>query len=78
VRALNLTDKFEVESGMLCLKSKGFVPTIAEDLAEQSAMRELHRTYGKVGFSLWVSPLPQSEIAQSSRFSLLPSSPLSP
>jgi len=36
-------DKYEVESGMLCLKSKDFVPTMAEDVAEQSAMKELHK-----------------------------------
>ncbi|GAA5963771.1 hypothetical protein JCM3765_006846 [Sporobolomyces pararoseus] len=39
--------KFEVESGMLCLRSKDFVPTMAADLAEQNAMKELHKTYGK-------------------------------
>ncbi|GAA5849810.1 hypothetical protein JCM5353_008616 [Sporobolomyces roseus] len=37
--------KYEVESGMLCMKSKGFVPTMAEDIAEQSAMKELHKTF---------------------------------
>ena len=36
-------DKYEVESGMLCLKSKDFVPTMAEDVAEQFAMKELHK-----------------------------------
>ncbi|GAA5901869.1 OBAP family protein [Sporobolomyces salmoneus] len=39
--------KHEVESGMLCLRSKNFVPTMVEDQAEQGAMKELHRTYGK-------------------------------
>ncbi|GAA5915224.1 hypothetical protein JCM5296_005902 [Sporobolomyces johnsonii] len=35
--------KYEVESGQLTLKSKNFVPTVAEDVAEQSAMKELHQ-----------------------------------
>ncbi|GAA6043067.1 hypothetical protein JCM8097_005147, partial [Rhodosporidiobolus ruineniae] len=39
--------KHEVESGQLNLISKDFVPMAAEDLAEQGAMKELHRTYGK-------------------------------
>ncbi|CEQ39315.1 SPOSA6832_00836 [Sporobolomyces salmonicolor] len=45
--------KYEVESGQLTLQSKSLVPTGAEDVAEQSAMTELHKandslwTYGK-------------------------------
>ncbi|GAA5871194.1 hypothetical protein JCM16303_001721 [Sporobolomyces ruberrimus] len=39
--------KYEVESGMLCLRSKELVPTMMEDQAEQGAMKELHKTYGK-------------------------------
>ncbi|GAA6000593.1 hypothetical protein JCM10207_004567 [Rhodosporidiobolus poonsookiae] len=39
--------KHEVESGQLNIISKSFVPGAAEDIAEQGAMKELHRTYGK-------------------------------
>jgi hypothetical protein len=39
--------KYEVESGMLCLKTKKLVPTLLEDQAEKDAMTELHKTYGK-------------------------------
>ncbi|GAA5831033.1 hypothetical protein JCM11251_005116 [Rhodosporidiobolus azoricus] len=39
--------KHEVESGQLNIIAKNFVPMAAEDLAEQGAMKELHRTYGK-------------------------------
>ncbi|GAA5951404.1 hypothetical protein JCM21900_004399 [Sporobolomyces salmonicolor] len=35
--------KYEVESGQLTLQSKSLVPTVAEDVAEQSAMMELHK-----------------------------------
>ncbi|GAA5857414.1 hypothetical protein JCM8547_002267 [Rhodosporidiobolus lusitaniae] len=44
--------KHEVESGQLNIVSKGGVPMAAEDLAEQGAMKELHRTYGKT-FHTW-------------------------
>lgn len=47
-RTVALTDKYEVESGQLTLKSKNFVPVAAEDLAERSVMKELQTTYGKV------------------------------
>ncbi|GAA5936816.1 OBAP family protein [Sporobolomyces koalae] len=39
--------KYEVESGMLCLRTKGIVPQMAEDAAEKPQMQELHRSYGK-------------------------------
>lgn len=47
-RRFALTDKYEVESGQLTLKSKNFVPVAAEDMAERSVMKELQTTYGKV------------------------------
>ncbi|GAA5877668.1 hypothetical protein JCM1840_004978 [Sporobolomyces johnsonii] len=43
--------KYEVESGQLTLKSKNFVPTVAEDVAEQSAMKELHQASSLPSFS---------------------------
>ncbi|KAI0721024.1 hypothetical protein C8T65DRAFT_631967 [Cerioporus squamosus] len=39
--------KYEVESGLLQLAPKSFVPGAATDVAEQPAMLELHQTYGK-------------------------------
>ncbi|KAI0748181.1 DUF1264-domain-containing protein [Daedaleopsis nitida] len=39
--------KYEVESGLLQIAPKMFVPGAATDLAEQPAMLELHKTYGK-------------------------------
>lgn len=39
--------KYEVESGMLQLQVKNVVPGTAADIAEQPAMLELQRTYGK-------------------------------
>ncbi|GAA5884883.1 hypothetical protein JCM6882_007137 [Rhodosporidiobolus microsporus] len=39
--------KYEVESGQLNIIAKDFVPMAAEDIAEQEAMKELHKTYGK-------------------------------
>ena len=51
-RTFALTDKYEVESGQLTLKSKNFVPVAAEDLAERSVMKELQTTYGKVSCGL--------------------------
>ncbi|GJE86935.1 DUF1264-domain-containing protein [Phanerochaete sordida] len=39
--------KYEVESGMLQLQVKSGVPQAAADVAEQPAMLELQRTYGK-------------------------------
>ncbi|VDB84576.1 unnamed protein product [Peniophora sp. CBMAI 1063] len=39
--------KYEVESGMLQLQLKGAIPSIASDAAEQPAMLELQKTYGK-------------------------------
>ncbi|KAI0046713.1 DUF1264-domain-containing protein [Auriscalpium vulgare] len=39
--------KYEVESGVLQLIVKGAVPGVATDAAEQPAMLELHKTYGK-------------------------------
>lgn len=44
--------KYEVESGMLIVKQHNLVPTLADDVAEQAAMRELHGTYGKT-WHLW-------------------------
>lgn len=51
-RRFTLTDKYEVESGQLTLKSKNFVPVAAEDVAERSVMKELQTTYGKVSCGL--------------------------
>ncbi|BGP13358.1 hypothetical protein JCM10213v2_001277 [Rhodosporidiobolus nylandii] len=53
--------KHEVESGQLNLVSKSFVPNVAEDIAEQGAMKELHRTYGKSTLFI-LSPLGLSTI----------------
>ncbi|EMD38393.1 hypothetical protein CERSUDRAFT_24526, partial [Gelatoporia subvermispora B] len=39
--------KFEIESGLLQLQTKGAVPLAATDMAEQPAMLELQKTYGK-------------------------------
>ncbi|KAI0374967.1 DUF1264-domain-containing protein [Pilatotrama ljubarskyi] len=39
--------KYEVESGLLQLATKGLVPAPAADAAEQPAMLELQKTYGK-------------------------------
>lgn len=39
--------KYEVESGILCLETKGFVPSVMNDTAEQPVMLHLHQTYGK-------------------------------
>ncbi|KAI0079901.1 DUF1264-domain-containing protein [Panus rudis PR-1116 ss-1] len=39
--------KYEVESGLLQLQVKSGVPAVATDAAEQPAMLELQRTYGK-------------------------------
>ncbi|KIJ69235.1 hypothetical protein HYDPIDRAFT_80637 [Hydnomerulius pinastri MD-312] len=39
--------KYEVESGVLYLETKGFVPNVINDVAEQPAMLELQKTYGK-------------------------------
>ncbi|EJF65924.1 hypothetical protein DICSQDRAFT_143283 [Dichomitus squalens LYAD-421 SS1] len=39
--------KYEVESGLLQLAPKSFVPGAAIDLAEQPAMIQLQKTYGK-------------------------------
>ncbi|EIN07441.1 DUF1264-domain-containing protein [Punctularia strigosozonata HHB-11173 SS5] len=39
--------KYEVESGLLQLQVKGGVPGVATDAAEQPAMLELQKTYGK-------------------------------
>jgi len=39
--------KYEVESGVLYLETKGFVPNVVNDVAEQPAMLELQKTYGK-------------------------------
>ncbi|KAI0362189.1 DUF1264-domain-containing protein [Trametes cingulata] len=39
--------KYEIESGLLQLSTKEIVPTSAVDAAEQPAMLELHKTYGK-------------------------------
>lgn len=39
--------KHEVESGILCLETKGVVPAVMNDTAEQSVMLHLHQTYGK-------------------------------
>ncbi|EJD06855.1 DUF1264-domain-containing protein [Fomitiporia mediterranea MF3/22] len=39
--------KYEIESGLLQLQAKDLVPGTIVDLAEQPAMLELHKTYGK-------------------------------
>jgi len=39
--------KYEVESGVLQLEVKGTVPGVVADAAEQPAMLELRKTYGK-------------------------------
>ncbi|KAH7924576.1 DUF1264-domain-containing protein [Leucogyrophana mollusca] len=39
--------KYEVESGVLYLETKGMVPNVLNDTAEQPAMLELQQTYGK-------------------------------
>ncbi|KAH8107129.1 DUF1264-domain-containing protein [Cristinia sonorae] len=39
--------KYEVESGLLQLRTKALVPAVAVDTAEQPAMLELQQTYGK-------------------------------
>ncbi|TFK45844.1 DUF1264-domain-containing protein [Heliocybe sulcata] len=41
------THKYEVESGLLQIQAKGIVPNPATDLAEQPAILELQKTYGK-------------------------------
>ncbi|GAA6059632.1 hypothetical protein JCM10212_004135 [Sporobolomyces blumeae] len=51
--------KYEVESGQLCLKSKALVPTMVEDVAEQDAMKELHKTYGKTIHTWSIDSTPQ-------------------
>ncbi|KAJ8598004.1 DUF1264-domain-containing protein [Rhizopogon salebrosus TDB-379] len=39
--------KYEVESGILYMETKGMVPNVVNDTAEKPAMLELHQTYGK-------------------------------
>ncbi|KAH7914968.1 hypothetical protein BJ138DRAFT_1142674 [Hygrophoropsis aurantiaca] len=39
--------KYEVESGLLYLETKGAIPNVINDIAEQPAMLELQQTYGK-------------------------------
>ncbi|KAH9856952.1 DUF1264-domain-containing protein [Lenzites betulinus] len=39
--------KYEVESGLLQIATKSLVPALATDVAEQPAMLELQKTYGK-------------------------------
>ncbi|KZT29766.1 DUF1264-domain-containing protein [Neolentinus lepideus HHB14362 ss-1] len=39
--------KYEVESGLLQIQAKGAVPGVVTDVAEQPAMLELQKTYGK-------------------------------
>ncbi|KAJ3562706.1 hypothetical protein NP233_g9407 [Leucocoprinus birnbaumii] len=39
--------KYEIESGLLQLQAKGVIPGAVVNIAEQPAMLELHKTYGK-------------------------------
>lgn len=56
---------------MLQLGTKSLVPTAAEDLAEQAAMKELHQTYGKVSGAVKLFNTCCSQLAPSYRPSTL-------
>ncbi|KAL1944503.1 hypothetical protein VTO73DRAFT_2933 [Trametes versicolor] len=51
--------KYEVESGLLQLATKAMVPASATDLAEQPAMLELQRTYGKTIHTWAIDTFPE-------------------